>query len=363
MNGSTNSRRAIVVAGAVVVAIAVSGCAKSSPAPAASGQSTSSAPVDVAQKPERTSGAMCSYKDYGGGVPKLNLKDVVIGFAQSEKEANPFRIAETQSMKDEAAKLGFKLITTNAQSDLNKEISDIQSLIAQGAKALIISPLLSEGLQPALKAASDAKIPIMTVDRLLTSAQPCKDYLGIISSDFVDQGKRAADAMIKSTGGSGKLAILLGATGVSATLDRTKGFKDELSAKGSTLNLVAEQSGDFTREKGQTVFEQMLAKNPDITALYAENDEMALGAIAALKAAGKKPGDVKIISIDGTKGAVQGIADGWVSGVIESNPRFGPLAFAALDAFYNGKGVPATTVIHDNEYTKENVGATLQNAF
>jgi ABC-type sugar transport system substrate-binding protein len=318
---------------------------------------------DSGQKVQSQSGTGCTFDKYAGGVPKLDLKTTTVGFAQSEKEANPFRIAETQSIKDEAAKRGIKLITTNAQSDLNKEISDIQSMIAQGAKALIISPLNSEGLEPALNAAKEAKVPVMTIDRLLTSAKVCEDYVGWVGSDFVEQGKRAADAMIRETGDSGKLAILLGAAGVNVTTDRNKGFLDQLKAKNSKIEIVAQQAADYVREKGQRVTEQLLQSNPDITAIYAHNDEMALGAVAALKAAGKKPGDVKIITIDGTKGAVQGLVDGWISGVIESNPRFGPLAFQALDDFYSGKGVPQKTIISDKEYTKDNAEAELANAY
>jgi ribose transport system substrate-binding protein len=203
----------------------------------------------------------------------------------------------------------------------------------------------------------------MTIDRLLTSKTPCVDYIGWIGSDFVKQGERAADAMIKATGDKGEVAILLGASGVNVTVDRTKGFKDQLAAKGSALKVVAEQTADFTREKGRTVTEQLISAHPGITAIYAENDEMALGAVAALKAAGKKAGDIKIITIDGTKGAVQGIVDGWIAGVIESNPRFGPLAFKALDDFYNGTGVAAKTIISDKEYTTENASAELVNAY
>jgi ABC-type sugar transport system substrate-binding protein len=318
---------------------------------------------NAAQQVQEQTGSGCTYDKYAGGVEKLDLKSVTVGFAQSEKEANPFRIAETQSIKDEAAKRGIKLITTNAQSDLNKEISDIQSMIAQGAKALIISPLNSEGLDPALEAAKTAKVPIMTIDRLLTSKKACEDYIGWVGSNFVTQGERAADAMMKVTGDQGKLAILLGAPGVNVTTDRNKGFLDQLKAKSSKLEIVAQQAADYVREKGQRVTEQMLQSNPDISAIYAHNDEMALGAVAALKAAGKKPGDVKIITIDGTKGAVQGLVDGWISGVIESNPRFGPLAFEALDNFYNGKGVPEKTIISDKEYTAENAQAEVVNAY
>jgi galactofuranose transport system substrate-binding protein len=342
----------------VSVAVLTAGC--TSPA----GNDQPSSGTSAQQQVQATTGAGgCTAEKYNGGVPKQDLKAITVGFAQSEKEANPFRITETQSIKDEAAKRGIKLITTNAQSDLNKEIADIQGMIAQGAKALIISPLNSEGLDPALKAAQDAKVPIMTIDRLLTTKKACVDYIGWIGSNFVTQGERAADAMIKATGDKGDVAILLGASGVNVTVDRTKGFKDQLVAKGSGLKIVAEQTADFTREKGRSVTEQLISANPNITAIYAENDEMALGAVAALKAAGKQPGDVKIITIDGTKGAVQGILDGWVAGVIESNPRFGPLAFQALEDFYSGKGVPEQTIISDKEYTPDNARAELSNAY
>ena len=113
-----------------------------------------------------------------------------------------------------------------------------------------------------------------------------------------------------------------------------------MAAKASKMKVIAKQAADYERAKGQTVTAQLIQANPEINCIYAHNDEMALGAVAALKDAGKQPGDVKILTIDGTKGAVQGIIDGWISGVIESNPRFGPLAFKALADFYGGAGVP-----------------------
>ncbi|GAA0266358.1 ABC transporter substrate-binding protein [Cryptosporangium japonicum] len=351
-------RRLGTTTAVAVLLVSLGACTKTTPGTASAGED-----ADQQVRSTAGSGDGCTADKYNGGVPKRDLKTITVGFAQSEKEANPFRITETESIKAEAAKRGIKLITTNAQSDLNKEIADIQSMVAQGAQALIISPLNSEGLDPALEAAQDAKVPIMTIDRLLTTKQPCVDYIGWIGSDFVEQGKRAADALIAATGDQGETAILLGASGVNVTVDRTKGFKDQLAARNSKLTVVAEQTADFTREKGRSVTEQLISANPELTAIYAENDEMALGAIAALKAAGKKPGDVKIVTIDGTKGAVQGIVDGWISGVIESNPRFGPLAFQALEDFYGGKGVPPKTIIADKEYTKDNASAELANAY
>ncbi|MEV7549314.1 ABC transporter substrate-binding protein [Amycolatopsis sp. NPDC089917] len=326
-------------------------------APSGAGPAASAAPSQAAAGPG------CAREKTG--YPQVDVKNAVVGFSQSEKEANPFRIAETQSIKDEAAKLGVpadKLLVTNAQSDLNKQVSDIKSLLDRGAQLLIVAPLNSDGLQPALDAAKAKKVPVITIDRKVTS-QPCSDYLTFIGSNFVEQGKRAAQEMVKATGGTGKVAILLGASGNNVTTDRTKGFKDEIAGTAG-VQIVAEQTGEFDRSKGQAVMEQLIQSNPEITAVYAENDEMGIGAVTALKAAGKTPGkDVKIVSIDGTRNAVQLIADGSYNAVIESNPRFGPLAFSTLQDFAAGKEIPPTVVISDDQYDSANAAQKLGNAY
>ncbi|WP_410581054.1 ABC transporter substrate-binding protein [Amycolatopsis sp. lyj-108] len=325
-------------------------------APSGAGPAASAAPNQAA-------GPGCAREKIG--YPQVDVKNAVIGFSQSEKEANPFRIAETQSIKDEATKLGVpadKLLVTNAQSDLNKQVSDIKSLLDRGAQLLIVAPLNSDGLQPALDAAKAKKVPVITIDRKVTS-QPCSDYLTFIGSNFVEQGKRAAQEMVKATGGTGKVAILLGASGNNVTTDRTKGFKDEIAST-TGIQIVAEQTGEFDRSKGQAVMEQLIQSNPEITAVYAENDEMGIGAVTALKAAGKTPGkDVKIVSIDGTRNAVQLLADGSYNAVIESNPRFGPLAFSTLQDFAAGKEIPPTVVISDDQYDSANAAQKLGNAY
>ncbi|MCX4450586.1 ABC transporter substrate-binding protein [Streptomyces sp. NPDC087866] len=358
-------RRSRTLAVACVLAatatLAVSGCSKSEGSDN-NASSDSSQAAQAAETPESSSGSGCSLQSYGA--PKLDLKNAVVGFSQSEKEANPFRIAETQSIKDEAKKLGVKkLLTTNAQSQLPKQISDIQDMLAQGAQFLIIAPLNSDGLEPALKAAAAKKVPVLTIDRKLNSTA-CKDYVAFLGSDFVEQGKRAADAMIKSTGGKGKVAILLGSSGNNVTTDRTKGFVDQLKAKAPDMKIVAQQTGEFARDKGQQVMEQLIQSKPDITAVYAENDEMGLGAVTALKAAGKKPGkDVKIVSVDGTRNAVQAIVNGEYNAVIESNPRFGPLAFATAQKFYGGEEIPENVIISDRAYDEANAKSSVGNAF
>ncbi len=337
-----------------VAALLVTGCTSRE-----SQQTTTSGGPAASAAQQQSAGPGCPRSKTG--YPQVDVQGATVGFSQSEKEANPFRTAETQSIKDEAAKKGVDLLFTNAQSDLNKQISDIKSLLDRGAKLLIVAPLNSDGLQPAFDAAKAKKVPVVTIDRKVTS-QPCTDYLTFIGSDFVEQGQRAAKQMIKATGGSGKVAILLGASGNNVTVDRTKGFKDGIA--GSGLHVVAEQTGEFDRSKGQAVMEQLIQSNPDITAVYAENDEMGVGAVTALKAAGKSPGkDVKIVSIDGTQNAVQLVADGSYTAVVESNPRFGPLAFETLEKFAKGDEIPQNIVISDDEYDSTNAAQKLGNAY
>ncbi|MFD9964927.1 ABC transporter substrate-binding protein [Amycolatopsis sp. NPDC058986] len=349
----------LLVTGATVT-LALGACTSREAGPSTS--STNNGPAASAAS-SAPGGTGCSRTQTG--YPQVDPKTAIVGFSQSEKEANPFRIAETQSIRDEAGKLGIpadKLLVTNAQSDLNKQISDIKSLLDRGAQLLVVAPLNSDGLQPAFDAAKAKKVPVVTIDRKVNSA-PCTDYLTFIGSNFVEQGKRAADELVRVTGGKGKVAILLGSSGNNVTTDRTQGFKDQL-AKTPGLSIVAEQTGEFDRSKGQTVTEQLIQSHPDITAVYAENDEMGIGAVNALKTAGKNPGkDVKIVSVDGTRNAVQLIADGSYNAVIESNPRFGQLVFKTLQDFASGQLIPSTVVISDDQYDETNAAQKVGNAY
>ena len=360
MKGNAMIKKSVVgLMLATLLTASATGCAKgeqtAAPSPAGSEGN------QVAQTASAGTGPTCTLSQFGG--QKFDLKTDLVGFSQSEKEANPFRIAETESIKEEAGKLGItNLRVTNAQSQFSKQISDVQQLIAQGARLLVIAPLNSDGWEPVLKQAAAKKIPIITIDRKI-NATPCTDYLTFIGSDFYQQGQRAADQMIKALNGTGEVAILLGAPGNNVTTDRTKGFKDRIQQQAPNIKISFEQTGEFSREKGQQVTEQLIQSRPGISGVYAENDEMALGAVTALKGAGKTAGAVKIVSIDGTRAAVQGIVDGWLYSVIESNPRFGPLAFGTAQKFADGEAIPATVIISDREYSASNAKDSLGHAY
>jgi ABC-type sugar transport system substrate-binding protein len=352
-------RPAAATLGAALLLVSASACSKSEDNDAGGGAPASAA-AQVAQS-AAPGAATCTLQQYGG--TKIDLKTAKVGFSQSEKEANPFRIAETQSIKDEAAKLGItQLTTTNANSQFNKQISDVEQMIDSGVQLLVIAPLNSDGWDSVFAKAAAKKIPIVTVDRKI-NAKSCTDYLTFIGSNFEEQGKRAADEMAKALDNKGSVAILLGAPGNNVTTLRTKGFKDEIAKAAPDVKIVFEQTGNFAREDGQKVSEQLLQSNSDIKGIYAENDEMALGAVVALKGAGKKAGDVKVVSVDGTKGAVQGIVDGWINAVIESNPRFGPLAFDTATKFFNGEPIPEDIIIQDRQYDESNAKTDVNSAY
>jgi ribose transport system substrate-binding protein len=362
MNTFPRGNTAPAAALAAALCLAVSACTNSGTTGAAStSAANNSAAAQQVASSSASAGPACTYQSYGGGVSKLDITDgkTVVGFSQSESTSNPFRATETKSIEDQAKTLGVKLIERNANADVNAQNSQIESMIAQGAQALIVAPENSAGLGPALAQAKAKKIPVLTIDRTVTGAA-CTDFIAFIGSNFYGQAQIAADDLAAATGSSAKVAILSGTPGNNVSTDRTNGFTAQLQAKYPNMTVVASQTANFDQTDGQKVMEQLLQAHPEITALYAENDEMALGAIQAITSAGKTPGkDVKIVSIDGIQQAVQDVAAGKIFADIETNPRFGPLAFQSLQDFYGTTGVQPKVIIKDNHFTSANAQSAL----
>jgi galactofuranose transport system substrate-binding protein len=298
-------------------------------------------------------------------LPKLAQKPTYkVGFAQTESN-NPWRLAQTQSMKDEAAKRGWQLVYTDANSSAAKQVSDVDSMIAQHVDIIFLSPREEKPLIPAVMKAKKAGIPLFLVDRGVDPglAKAGKDYVSFIGSDFVEEGRRAAEWLVKSTGGTAKIIELQGTSGSSPANDRKKGFMEVL-AKSPGMQIVASQDGDFTRDKGRQVMETLLQAHPEATAVFAHNDEMALGAITALEAAGRHPGkDITLVSIDGEKDGLQAIIDGKLGATVECNPRFGPGSFQAAVDYAAGKPVPPTVVNQDHFYDASNAAQSLAGSY
>lgn len=298
-------------------------------------------------------------------VPKLEQKDTYkVGFAQTESN-NPWRIAQTNSMKAEAEKLGYQLVYTDAAGSAAKQVADVNSMIAQGVDVIFLAPREEKPLIPAVMAAKKAGIPVILLDRSVdpSLAKAGEDYLTFIGSDFVLEGQRIAEWLVKNANGKSKIIELEGTTGSSPANDRKKGFDEAIKAAGG-FEIVASQTGDFARDKGRQVAESLLQAHPDADIIYAHNDEMAMGAIAALEAAGKVPGkDVLVLSIDGGKEAVQAVVDGKIAAVVECNPRFGPKAFETMQRYAKGEAIDPILVNEDKFYDASNAAAELADAY
>ena len=316
--------------------------------------------------------------------PPLDQKDTYkVGFSQVE-ENNPWRIAQTQSMNDEAAALGYELIYTNAAGSEAKQISDVDSMIAQQVDLIFLAPRSETPLAQAVLKAKAAGIPVILLDRNVDNAiaKPNEDYICFIGSNFVQEGARVAAYLAEYTQGEATIIELQGTTGASPAIDRGKGFADYLAGtyvgeegtEGTpvavpsggfpNMKIVASQTGDFARDLGRQVFETLYAANPEATAVYAHNDEMALGAIAALEAQGKVPGqDVVIVSVDGSRDALQAIVDGKMLATCECNPRFGPKAFETMQAYAAGETLPDKIINPDRFFDQSNAAEFLPEAY
>jgi galactofuranose transport system substrate-binding protein len=299
------------------------------------------------------------------GAPKLEKKESYkVGFAQTESN-NPWRLAQTASMKEEAEKKGWDLVYTDAAGDAAKQVADVDSMISQQVDAIFLAPREEKPLVPAVKKAKAAGIPVFLLDRSVDPklAKPGQDYVTFIGSDFIEEGKRAADWLIEETRGKAKIIELEGTTGSSPANDRKKGFRDAIAGE-SGMEVLASQDGDFERNKGRQVTETLLQAHPDATAIYAHNDEMALGAIAALEAAGKEPGkDVTVVSVDGSRDALQAIIDGKLGATVECNPRFGPKAYSTMEKYAAGEKIPPVVINKDKFFDEKNAKEEVKSAY
>src|SRR3954454_2795140 len=296
--------------------------------------------------------------------PKIAKKPTYrVAFSQNASN-NPWRLAETASMKAEAAKLGGQLTITDANNQQSKQIADIKGLIAQKPDALFIAPI-TEKIANVVQEAAKASIPVFLLDRDVdhSVAKPGQDFVTVLQSDFIQEGKRAAVQMAKATGGNAKIIELEGTTGASPAIDRKKGFDEAIKACAG-MKVIASQDGDFTRVKGRSVAQTLLQSHPDATAIYAHNDEMAVGAIAAIKAAGKTPGkDIKLVSIDGEKDGLAAIQKGELYTVVECSPRFGPKAFDTMEQYASGQPTPVALSSPDRRSNAQTAAQLFNAAF
>ncbi|MFN6463424.1 MAG: ABC transporter substrate-binding protein [Nostoc sp. DedVER02] len=288
----------------------------------------------------------------------------IVGFSQTEN-IGPWRVAETNSIKAEAAKRKetYDFLMTDAQGQTSKQFSDIEDLIARQVDAIFLVPREYEGLTPALEAARAAKIPVFLIDRE-AAGRPGEDFVSFLGSDFIAQGRRVGEWLAKATDGKASIVELTGTAGSSVAIERAKGFRNAI-ADYPNMKIIASQTADFSRAAAQRVMENIIqAKGAEITAVYAHNDEMALGAIQAIKSAGMKPGkDVIIGSIDGQKSALEAIIRRELGVSVESNPRFGRLVFTTMEKYFAGAKIPPRIILKDRLFDATNAKDFVNEAY
>jgi len=319
----------------VTVSMVLAAC-QPAPAPAqlpAVVEPTISAPVAVATKaPASTGGALaCS--------PKCKYSDLVVGFLQTGSEGG-WRLANTTSFKESSQQLGVTLKFYDSQNDLAKQVDGFKQFIQDPeVNVIVLAALETTGWEDLLKQAQASGKIVVIEDRSIDA--PSTLYSTYIGSDFAAEGRKGAVEMCKLLEGSTSKKVweLVGNVGSSAAIDRGKGFREVMAACG--IEIVNSQTANWSATEGLQVTEAWLKENKDVQGIFAQNDEMAFGAIESLKNAGLDPGkDVKIVSFDATAGAFKAMLEGTLNVSVECNPLLATQVFEAALKASNGEKLP-----------------------
>lgn len=283
---------------------------------------------------------------------------VVVGFAQGGSESS-WREAETKSIQDAAKDAGYDLRYANAEGRPDQQVSQVRGFIAQGVDVIVIAPIEKTGWEDVLNEAKDAGIPVVLVDRGIDT-QDQSLYATLIASDFVEEGRMAAQWLVENKPGGASIVELSGTPGADPAIDRKKGFAEIINnADGFTI--VESQSALFEQAEGKNVMNALLLRSDlEFNVVYAHNDDMALGAIEAIKGAGLNPGeDIVVISIDGVKAAFESMAAGDLSATVECNPLLGPKVMEVIAQLMNDEDVPHRIISEDKLYEASQAAEAL----
>lgn len=290
----------------------------------------------------------------GSGNPgKSGDEQITVGFSQIGSESG-WRTSFTQAVQAEAKARDIDLKFSDAQQKQENQIRAVRSFIAQGVDAIMIAPVVETGWKPVLTEAQRAGIPVVIIDRNMALDDDSL-FLTRVASDFVEEGRKAARWLMDETGGDCDIVELQGTVGASAAIDRMAGF-NEVIADYPEANIVMSQTADFTRSRGKEIMVTFLrAGNPqDICAVWAHNDEMALGAVIAMKEAGIVPGkDILVVSVDAVPDIFKAMADGDTNATVELSPHMGGPAFDAIEAHLRGESVPKLISVNGDLFTQE----------
>jgi simple sugar transport system substrate-binding protein len=292
----------------------------------------------------------------GGGGSDDGL--ITVGFAQTGSESG-WRSANTESMKTAfSEENGFELVFNAADNKIEAQIAAVRSFINQGVDAIVIAPIVEDGWDDVLTEAKEAGIPVILEDRTVTASDDL--YASWVGLDFRKEGVTAGEWAAETFGDTPtNLVVLEGTTGSAPANDRAEGFAEAI--EGTAITTLDSQTGNFTRADGKTVMEGFLQKYGDtIDLVYAHNDDMALGAIDAIEAAGLVPGvDIQIVSIDAVKDGMLALIDGKINFIVECNPLLGDLAAGLVKDVLAGKDVEKEIYVEDDSFTPEQAAEVI----
>ncbi len=287
-------------------------------------------------------------------------EDIVVGFAQVGAESG-WRTANTTDIKRAFEEAGIELKFSDAQQKQENQIKAIRSYIQQQVDVIAFSPVVESGWDTVLKEAKDAGIPVVLTDRAVDSEDESL-FVSFLGSDFVLEGERAGEWVNSEFADADQVNIveLQGTTGAAPANDRAEGFRNVVTDP--KFEVVASQTGDFTRAGGKQVMEAFLKSNPDIDLVYAHNDDMGLGAIEAIEAAGLVPGeDIKIVTVDAVKDGMQALVDGKINFIVECSPLLGDQLVEIVQKVVAGEDVEKRIVTEETTFTQEQAAEALPN--
>ena len=291
----------------------------------------------------------------------ISAAALTLGFAQVGAESE-WRTANTVSIKEAAKAAGITLKFSDAQQKQENQIKAIRSYIAQKVDVIAFAPVVTTGWDTVLQEAKKAKIPVILTDRSIETKDPSL-YVTMIGSDFKEEGQKAAKWLLENykTPGDVNIVELQGTVGSAPAIERKKGFEEAIKAD-PRFKITRSQTGDFTRAKGKEVMEAFLKTDKNIQVLYAHNDDMAIGAIQAIEAAGMKPGkDIIIISIDAVKGAFEAMMAGKLNVTVECNPQLGPQLMTVVKEVKAGKEQPKWVKTKEGVFPMETAAKEFPN--
>ncbi|AUX42077.1 LacI family transcriptional regulator [Sorangium cellulosum] len=294
--------------------------------------------------------------DTAARAPK-KLSEIVVGFSQTGAESS-WRVAHGKSIQEEAEKRHIQLLFADGQNVHNNQVNAVNGFITKGVDILVIAPQESLGWKPTLKEAKRAGIPVVLTSRGVDAEEDL--YTTVLVADFVWEGRQAGEWLAERTKGNARIIELVGTPAADVATMRKAGFAEAI-AKHPDMKIIASQSGDFTRTKGKAVMETLLsAHKGEINAVYAHNDDMALGAIQAIEAAGLKPGqDILVVSVDAVKPAFEAMTQGKLNATVECNPMHGPLLFDTIEKIVRGEKVPKQTIVPGKLFEREQAAALI----